>query len=60
MKVEFVGGGSTEITVDSGAEESVCPWAWGQQLGCRRVSQPMSFRNASGKLIPHWGSRSVQ
>ena len=24
MDVEFVGGGRTEITVDSGAEESVC------------------------------------
>jgi hypothetical protein len=25
MEVEFVGGGKTQITVDSGAEESVCP-----------------------------------
>eukprot|EP00973_Karenia_brevis_P053444 7428203-Karenia_brevis.AAC.1 len=29
VKVNFVGGGPTEITVDSGAEESVCPWEWG-------------------------------
>eukprot|EP00973_Karenia_brevis_P060620 8430855-Karenia_brevis.AAC.1 len=35
MKVEFVGGGKTEVTVDSGAEESACPWEWGQQFGCR-------------------------
>eukprot|EP00973_Karenia_brevis_P093484 12417513-Karenia_brevis.AAC.1 len=29
-KVNFVGGGPTEITVDSGAEESVCLWEWGE------------------------------
>eukprot|EP00973_Karenia_brevis_P089459 12397849-Karenia_brevis.AAC.1 len=37
MKVEFVGGGSTKITVDSRAEESVCPWEWGQQFGCKEA-----------------------
>eukprot|EP00973_Karenia_brevis_P025864 3568751-Karenia_brevis.AAC.1 len=57
MNVDFVGGGSTEITVGSGAEESVCPWEWGQQFGCRVASEPMKLRNASGKTIPHWGSR---
>eukprot|EP00973_Karenia_brevis_P009006 1219967-Karenia_brevis.AAC.1 len=36
---EFVGGGKTEVTVDSGAEESVCPWEWGQQFGCRVSSE---------------------
>ena len=25
MHIKFVGGGQTEITVDSGAEENVCP-----------------------------------
>eukprot|EP00973_Karenia_brevis_P069300 9636305-Karenia_brevis.AAC.1 len=60
MKVDFIGGGSTEITVDSGAEESVCPWEWGQQFGCRVVTDPLRSRNASGKIIPHWGSREVE
>eukprot|EP00973_Karenia_brevis_P062293 8663804-Karenia_brevis.AAC.1 len=60
MKVEFVGGGSTEITVDSGVEESVCPWEWGQQFGCRVSDEPMKLRDARGKVIPHWGSRLVQ
>ena len=32
MDVEFVGGEKTVITVDSGAEESVCPWEWGETL----------------------------
>ena len=27
MEVQFVGGEKTTITVDSGAEESVCPWS---------------------------------
>ena len=32
MEVSFVGGGKTSITVDSGAEESVCPRGWGHEL----------------------------
>ena len=30
MQVRFLGGEKTEITVDSGAEEKVCPWEWGK------------------------------
>eukprot|EP00973_Karenia_brevis_P040892 5657851-Karenia_brevis.AAC.1 len=61
MKVNFVGGGPTEITVDSGAEESVCPWEWGEfSFGCRNSQVPVRLRDAGGKLIPHWGSRRVQ
>ena len=29
MQVKFRNGENTEITVDSGAEENVCPWGWG-------------------------------
>ena len=34
IDVKFVGEvkGSTSITVDSGAEENVCPLAWGDSL----------------------------
>eukprot|EP00973_Karenia_brevis_P050483 7006612-Karenia_brevis.AAC.1 len=60
MKVVFVGGGETEVTVDRGAEESVCPWEWGQQFGCRVPDESMRLRDASGKIIPHWGSRVVE
>ena len=52
---------NTEVTVDSAAEESVCPAAWGQQFGLEPV-QPerrMSFVNASGGRIEHHGSRRV-
>ena len=32
MDVCFVGGNRRTITVDSGAEEDVCPWEWGSQF----------------------------
>ena len=60
MDVSFVGGGSTEITVDSGAEENVCPWDWGNMFSTRPADVWMKFRNASGGLINHWGTRDVQ
>ena len=59
MDVSFVGGGRTQITVDSGAEENVCPWEWGLQFGTKPVEKWMNFRNASGGNIPHWGKRDV-
>ena len=31
MAVKFVGGGETEVTVDSAAEESVCPRIGGKR-----------------------------
>ena len=43
----FVGGGKAEITVDSGAEENVCPREWGAQFGVRDAKRKMKFRNAS-------------
>eukprot|EP00973_Karenia_brevis_P018424 2526881-Karenia_brevis.AAC.1 len=59
MRVNFVGGGAPEVTVDSGAEESVCPWDWGQQFGCTVAEESPKLKNASGSFIPHWGSREV-
>eukprot|EP00973_Karenia_brevis_P072255 10039230-Karenia_brevis.AAC.1 len=56
MQVAFAGGGgATEITVDSGAEESVCPWERGQQFGTRRAEGLLNLRNASGVVIPIMG-----
>ena len=52
---------STEVTVDSAAEESVCPMAWGEHFGLDPV-QPgkhMSFISANGGRIAHHGSRKV-
>ena len=59
MDVSFVGGGRVEITVDSGAEESVCPWEWGSQFGTKPASKWMTFKNASGGFIDHYGTREV-
>ena len=59
MEVCFVGGNHTEITVDSGAEESVCPWDWGSQFETKPVDKWMNFKNASGGFIEHYGKRDV-
>eukprot|EP00973_Karenia_brevis_P025643 3537399-Karenia_brevis.AAC.1 len=53
MQVAFAGGGATEITVDSGAEESASPWEWGKHLGTRRIEETR-LRNASAVAIPHY------
>ena len=58
MDVSFSNGEKTSITVDSGAEENVCPWEWGEQFGIENV-EVMKFRNASGTLMDHWGQRKV-
>ena len=59
MDVHFDGGDKTSITVDSGAEENVCPLDWGSQFHMKGVTQRMSFRNASGGEIEHHGTRDV-
>ena len=59
MEVEFVGGKKTAITVDSGAEENVCPWDWGEEFGIKEPERWMTFRSASGGIIQHYGARDV-
>ena len=59
MDVRFVGGERAEITVDSGAEESVCPWNWGTQFEVKPASKWMTFKSASGAIINHHGTREV-
>ena len=59
MDVTFASGKKTEITVDSGAEESVCPWNWGEQFGIYNASAWMSFKDAQGGYIEHYGQREV-
>ena len=55
------GGAMTEVTVDSAAEESVCPKDWGSQFGLQPVApdDQIAFVNASGGRIIHYGSRKV-
>ena len=59
MQVRFAGGEPTEIVVDSGAEEHVCPYEWGQQFGITEPKVWMQFKRASGSNIEHFGSRDV-
>ena len=59
MDVVFKGGERTSITVDSGAEESVCPWDWGSQFPVIEPQKWMRFKHAKGGDIPHYGAREV-
>ena len=60
MEAQSVGDEKTTILVDSGAEESVCPWEWGERLfGTQHSKEHMHFKNASGGTIEHWGQREV-
>ena len=59
MDVEFKGGAKTSITVDSGAEESVCPRGWGSPFPIIASVPAREFRNASGCSIAHYGPREV-
>ena len=60
LEVDFVGGRKTVMTVDSGAEENVCPWGWGEHFPTVEADKYLSFRNASGGVIDHYGQRSIK
>jgi hypothetical protein len=49
--------GSGDITVDSAAEESVCPKEWGKAFGMDTPTKWMQFANASGGKMNHYGER---
>ena len=59
MDVNLVGGGKGEITVDSGAEESVCPKDWASRFRVNEGVPKLRFRGADGNLIKHHGERLV-
>ena len=52
-------GRETEIVVDSGAEENVCPKWWGESFGIEKADKPLFLRSASGDRIAHHGQRNV-
>ena len=53
--------GREVITIDSGAEESVCPMGWGEAFGMKAVSPGAEMRmvSAAGTEMKHYGSRKV-
>ena len=59
MVVDLVGGGREEMTVDSGAEENVCPRNWGSQYGMENSLKKLKLRGAGGNFIEHYGQRNV-
>ena len=49
--------GVGEITVDSAAEESVCPKSWGEAYPMRKPKKWLRFVNASGGEMSHYGEK---
>ena len=60
MDVNFENGAKTAITLDSGAEESVCPKSWGSQFGIQNADRWLNFKGANGSKIEHYGQRNVK
>ncbi len=55
-------GKKEEITIDSAAEESVCPEKWAEGYGIERVveeSKRLKLMGANGSDIHHYGKRKV-
>ena len=54
-------GSWTEITVDSGAADNVCPLGWGQCFGMQTLQdrQKINFVGPNGSPIQHYGSRDI-
>ena len=62
LDVRFKDGTWREITVDSAAEESVCPEDWGKEVyGLIPIEKgkEMQFVGANGSKICHYGQREV-
>ena len=60
MMVTFEGESSpTEIVVDSGAEENVCPREWGSKFGLIPTQRKLRLRTAGGNFVEHYGQRNI-
>ncbi len=61
IDVVMENGKSEEITIDSAAEESVCPERWAVGCGIERVEKgkEMGLCGANGSKINHFGKRKV-
>ena len=56
---KLVSLGKGEITVDSAAEESVCPKDWGEAYKIEEPEKWMKFKNASGGRMGHYGAKEA-
>ena len=59
---EYEAGEIREVTIDSAAEESVCPKDWEVECGLKRVADENKLRlvSANGGKIEHYGEREVK
>ena len=51
MQVQFGNGEWSEVTVDSAAEESVCPKDWAQQYGMKEMGDHAKMKLVNAKAI---------
>ena len=56
---ETISMGKGEITIDSAAEESVCPKDWGGAFVLKDTKKTMNFKTASGQSMQHYGERVI-
>ena len=62
VDVALVGSGQkAEITIDSAAEESVCPEGWAKEFETTKLKEgeEMTLVSANGGKINHYGRRKV-
>ena len=61
IDIKLKDGYWTEVTVDSAAEESVCPKEWAKMYEMKPVQEGRQLRlvNASGGPIKHYGQRDM-
>ena len=61
MRVRLADGSDEDVVVDSGAEESVCPWGFGERVyGTQKSEKSIAFRSAGGGYIDHYGQRTLR
>ena len=58
---KYILGERREVTIDSAAEESVCPKDWESEFGLKHVSEDRKLKlvSANGGRIEHFGEREV-
>ena len=52
-------GSRREITVDSVAEDSVCPKMWGKGYPLREPARRLEFMSATGGSMNHYGEKEA-
>ena len=61
LDVMFPNGSWSEITVDSGAADNVCPWGWAECFNVQNIQAKdrINFMGPDGSPISRYGSKDV-